>query len=104
MKEIKLRLKNKNNTIMEFNGVIINSYDDEYKIGFIANDDLKNIQYDTRFIIGELYPRAYKVVGINEYDTILLNGKNVVAYRMQLDQLCYKDDVKQKIAFNYYGE
>jgi len=97
---IKINLKTFNElkeTVMTFEGYIISSTDTTLKIGIDKNEDLKSIFLDHRFIIGDIYPRAYKITGINEYPT-QLDIKNLVIFTLQIDPFMDDDDLFLKIA------
>jgi len=107
---INLKMINENGTILEFKGYISYSSDDKLQIMFNPNPDLSNIQINSRFIIGTIFPKVYKVVGINEYAKNMPFGEvasnsifgESISFTLRQDQLNPMiDNLELRIA-NYY--
>jgi hypothetical protein len=95
--QVNLKMINNNGTTLIFEAKVLNSTDNKLTLSLRKNSDISNIQINTRFIIGEFYPRAYKVCGINEFD--LYNDENI-SMTLLLDNFDLLDDLTNFIAHN----
>ena len=72
-------------------------------------ENLNLLHVGTRFIIGDIFPRAYMIEGINEYPTsdnaIITDtlDKGCITIVLVLDFTYSTDDLKEKIADNTCG-
>ena len=73
-------------------------------------EGLKALQVGTRFIVGDIFPRAYILEEINEYptndDTItkdVFDRRGSIIIKLKLDLILNTDDLKGKIADNTRG-
>jgi hypothetical protein len=48
-----------------------------------------------RFIIGKLFPRPYKLIGMDEY-----YGTDKVSFTLEIDKIDHGDSIEKGIAFN----
>jgi hypothetical protein len=100
MENIKLKLKTGANTILEFNGDIVYSAPHKYIVIIDKDDNVTNIEEGTRFIIGDLFPKVYKVEGINEYPTNKNYVHDCIELNLRKDMYDNRDDFDNKIAYN----
>lgn len=106
MAEIYLKFINKEGVLIQLEGEIITStYCDLDIVLNTRQDSIAGLCKNQRFVIGDDFPKVYKIKGINEYPSdVMKKSKNInydcILINLYEDTIQESDDIKNRIADN----